>query len=119
VAGERGENIAGSGEVVAELRAAEGMGEGVDAVDLAGVEDGGALGDLLRGARDAADGGDDPDLVAGADAAIGAVVAIENPPPPGGGGRRSLTEGADGYPLSSCVLPLRHLWRHLPLAGED
>ena len=44
----------------------------------AGVAGGGALGDLLRGARDAADRRDHPDLVARADAAIGPAIALED-----------------------------------------
>src|SRR3954467_10560179 len=53
------------------------MGEGVDAVDRLGVTGMGDGGDLLRGAADAADRGQNPDLVARADAAVRAAVAEE------------------------------------------
>ncbi len=77
MAGERGEQCPGALEIVPELRAAEGMGEGMDAVDPAGVDRICARGDLPRGARDAADGGDHPDLIACADAPVRAGVTKE------------------------------------------
>ena len=54
-----------------------GWREGVDAVDRAGVAGMGDGGDPLGGAGDAADRRQDPDLVARADPAVGAAIALE------------------------------------------
>src|SRR4029450_4602393 len=83
--GERGEDGSGAGEVVAELRAAEGMDESVDAVDATRMATGRSFGDLPGGAGNASDRGDDPDLVAGADAAVGPAIALELCFPAGSG----------------------------------
>ena len=80
VADQAGEDPAGVAEVVAELRAAVGMGEGVDAIDRAAGPDEllrREVGDALAGDVDAGDRVDDPDLVAGRRAAIGTAVAEE------------------------------------------
>src|SRR5688500_5149684 len=77
MAGQSGQDRARTGEVVAELRAAERVRERIDSVDharVAGIGDGG---DLLGGPADAADRGQYPDLVAGADPSVGAAVAAE------------------------------------------
>jgi hypothetical protein len=77
MAGQSGEDSAGAVEILAKLRAAERMGEGVDSVDRFGVARSGDGGDLLGGPGDAADGGQDPDLVARSDPAVGAAIALE------------------------------------------
>ena len=61
------------------------VGEGVDAVDRIADQCCGPGRDPLGGACDAADGRQDPDLVARADAAIGANIALERPLGLGGG----------------------------------
>ena len=53
------------------------VGEGVDAVDRVSDARGGLGCDPLGGTRDAADRRQDPDLVARADAAVGADIAFE------------------------------------------
>jgi hypothetical protein len=64
-------------QVLTELRAAVRMREGVDAVDRITDQCCGLRGDTLRGARDATDGRQDPDLVTRADNAVGADIAFE------------------------------------------
>ena len=64
-------------QVTTDLRAAEGVGQRIDPVDAALELPVGGRRDLLGGAGDAADGAEDPDLVARADPAVGAAVALE------------------------------------------
>src|SRR5688572_1977325 len=61
------------------------MDESVDAVDAAGMAARGTLGDLLGGAGDASNRGDDPDFVARADAAVSPSIALESSVWAGGG----------------------------------
>jgi hypothetical protein len=77
VGGQARDQAAGVAEVVAQLRAAERVGEGVDAVDAAGEAGIGLLGDAAGGVGHAADGAQHPDLVAGADPAVLAAIAVE------------------------------------------
>ena len=85
---ERRKQPARMAEVVAELRTAEGVLEGVDAVDAPGVALARDPCDAGGEIADAADGGQDPDLVARADAAVGAAIAGEAAR--GGEGRDAL-----------------------------
>ena len=75
MADEGGQQLAGLCVVMAGLAAAEGMGEGVEALDGAGDEVLIVGHHLLGDVVDTADGGDDPDLVADGGAAILAAEA--------------------------------------------
>ena len=75
VAGQRGQQLAGLCVVVAGLGAAERMGKGVQAVNAAGDEILIVAHKRLGAVVDAADRGDDPDLVADGGAAVLAAVA--------------------------------------------
>ena len=77
VTDEGGQQLAGLCVVMAGLAAAEGMGEGVEALDGAGDEVLIVGHHLLGDVVDTADGGDDPDLVADGGAAILAAEAHE------------------------------------------
>jgi hypothetical protein len=82
---QRGEQRARMAQIVAELRTAERMFEGMDAVDKPGVAHARDPRGPRRQIADATDGGQDPDLVARADAAIGAAVSGEAAPGHGRG----------------------------------
>src|SRR5207237_8495187 len=73
MAGQSREQAARAVQILAKLRAAEGMGESMDAVDPARMTDRGARGDLLRRPGHAADRAAHPDFVACADAAVSAA----------------------------------------------
>ena len=78
VADQRSQQLAGLGMVMAGLGAAEGMGEGVQAVDGAGDQILVVPHEGFGAVVDAADGGDDPDLVADGGTAVLAAVAHES-----------------------------------------
>ncbi len=67
--GQRGQQVAGVRQVVAQLRAAQRMGQGIDAVDAALEALAGLPGQALRRARHAADRAENPDFVADTDRA--------------------------------------------------
>ncbi len=71
IGGEPGEQGACAGQIVAQLRAAMRMREGMDAIDTSGMARHGRTGDLLGRQRDASDSGQDPYLIARRGAAIG------------------------------------------------
>ena len=75
VAHQRSQQLAGLCMVVAGLAAAEGMGEGVQALDGAGDQILIVGNDLLGDVVDAAHGGDDPDLIADGGTAVLAAEA--------------------------------------------
>ena len=77
VAHQRSQQLAGLCMVVAGLAAAEGMGEGVQALDGAGDQILIVGNDLLGDVVDAAHGGDDPDLIADGGTAVLAAEAIK------------------------------------------
>ena len=77
VADQSGQQLAGLRMVMTGLAAAEGVGEGVEALDGAGDEVLIVGHHLLGDVVDTADGGDDPDLVADGGAAILAAEAHE------------------------------------------
>ena len=81
--GQRGQHVARMAEVVAKLRAAERMGDGVNPVDPALETLMRLLRQPLRRARHAADRAENPDFVADADAAPGtppaAAIALKRP----------------------------------------
>jgi len=79
-------------QIVAELRAAEGMIEGVDAIDGAAAQLlVGEIGNARRGVVHTADGIDDPDFIANAHRAIGTAVALKGSGL--GGGRGFVRRG--------------------------
>ncbi len=75
---ERREQRARMAEVVAELRAAEGVLEGMHAVDASGMACAGNSRNARGEVADAADGRNDPYLVACPDASVGAQIALES-----------------------------------------
>jgi hypothetical protein len=109
MAGQRGEDGARAGKVVAQLRAAERMDEGVNAVDAAGMAARGPLGDLLGGAGDTSDGREDPDFVARADAAVHAAIAFEV----------CFTAGADGMGMRAVEILAGALQRGREILAVD
>src|SRR3546814_5603319 len=76
---ERGEQRARMAEVVAELRTAEGVLERMNPVDAPGMAFAADPRDARGEIADAADGRQDPDFVARADAAVGADIARKGP----------------------------------------
>ncbi len=77
MAGKRRDQLASAFEIAAELRAAELMRERVYAVDAVLAALGGQSRDALGCAADAADGAEDPDLVARADSSVRTSIAHE------------------------------------------
>jgi hypothetical protein len=84
---ECGDELARALEIAAELRATELMRERIHAVDAIFAAVCRLPRDALRSAADAADGAKNPDLVARADATVGAPVAHERQGLCGRGGR--------------------------------
>lgn len=75
--GQRCNQFARAIEIAAELRAAELMREGVHPIDATGKTRIGDTGNALCRAANAADGAENPDLIAGTDASVRASIAHE------------------------------------------